>query len=78
MKTKMILTLACVAAMGLVGCSSNKSANMGATSGKTECTDKAGCSGDKSACTKDKAAGSMGAVSGEKKAGCCSSTKSAN
>ncbi len=89
MTTIKIATFACIAALGLIaGCSSTKSSNMGATSGKEQCTDKAACckdkagsmgavnAADKPACCADKAkAGSMGAVSTEKKEGCCSAEK---
>lgn len=58
----------CVAALGfLAACQSNKSSgSMGAVSGQS-CSEKSSCG---STCT-DKKEGSMGAVSTEKKDGCC-------
>lgn len=70
--------VAAVALIGLMGCENNKkkSGNAGAVSGqKAECSMKEGSMGatgqQKSGCCGN-AGGSMGAVSREKKAGCCS------
>lgn len=54
-----------MAALVLVGCSSNKSGSMGAVNSSESCSGKTEC------CEGQKKDAAMGAV-GEKKAGCCS------
>ena len=57
-----------MAALVLVGCSSNKSGSMGAVNSSGSCSSKSEC------CEGQKKDAAMGAV-GEKKAGCCSEGK---
>jgi hypothetical protein len=57
-----------MAALVLVGCSSNKSGSMGAVNSSESCSAKSQC------CEGQKKDAAMGAV-GEKKSGCCSEAK---